>query len=982
MVISSSAQNRTVTGVVTSSEDGLSLPGVNVIVQGTNKGTATDIGGSYTIELAEGETALSFSFVGFQTQTVEVGDRSVIDIVMEPDPVTLQDVVVVGYGVVRKSDLTGSVSSVRGDDLTRIPAVSPTQALQGKVAGVQVTSSSGAPGSGTVVRIRGTGTFNNSNPIYVVDGVILDNIDFLNSGDIESMEVLKDASATAIYGSRGANGVVMVTTKKGAKGQEAPIVSFSGEYSIQQLQKKIDLLGGREFATIANEITPGSYNNVDAVPNTDWQDLIFDTAPIQNYQFSAAGATPKTQYYVGVGYFKQDGIIPRSNYERITFKLNNTYHLSNHIRLGNNISFTPFRQQNTNGSAPFVVYRAQPVVTPFQPDGSYSVVPGVGNVLADIEYTNSFDRGLRSVSNFYGEVDFLEGFTFRSSFGVDLDYRKGRSFTPQFFVSPQQQNTVSRLNKSYGDRVSWLWENTVSYLKEFDLHRIDAVTGYTMQESASENISARGENILRDDEDFWYLNPDNLDPGSISNAVDENQNYSMISYLFRANYSYDNRYLFTVTYRVDGSSKFSSDNRYAGFPSLAIGWNAINETFMENQGIFSNLKLRGSWGIIGNEKINYRRQFSPVNNGVSAVFGLPGAVLPGSTYGGSGNELLKWEETNQIDIGLELGFFDDRLQAELDYYSKKTMGILIDLPVAGYLGNGDGASITYNAAEVLNRGYEYNIAWESEVSGIRYRIATVGTTIHNEAVKVSGSGGSGDRLLNSAGTTATRPGLPVGSFYGYVTDGIFQNAQELDSYPHLSNAGVGDLRYVDVNGDGVLNSDDRTNIGSPIPTFLYGLNFEIGYKGFDLSADFQGQSGNEIYNAKETVRPDLYNFEQHVFDRWTGEGSSSAEPRASAGGYNWLPSTRFIQDGSFLRLRSVTLGYSLPESLTTRVKMKSARVYVRGTNLVTLTDFTGYSPEVSGYNRDGSGGNVIDSGIDNGIYPVPSIYSAGLNVTF
>lgn len=968
-------QVRSISGVVKDAGDGSGIPGANVLIEGTTKGVATDIDGVFRIDLSGSENTLVISFVGYKTQSVTVDQRTNVEILLESEAISLDEIVVIGYGEIRKSDLTGAVSSVKGSDLTKIPSVSPMQSLQGKVAGLQVTSSSGAPGSGPIVRIRGTGTFGNANPIYVVDGVILDDINFLNSGDIESLEVLKDASSTAIYGSRGANGVIIVTTKKGKKGQGAPVINFSGEYSVQTLQKKIDLLNGKQFATIANEITPGSYNNVDAVSNVDWQDLLFQNAPMQNYQLSVTGASDKSQYYFGVGYFSQDGIIPKSNYERITLKFNNTYNLNKFIRLGTNLSFTPNQQQNTNGNAPFVVYRAQPVIEPFLPTGAYAPIPGVGNVLADIEYTNSFNKGIRSVNNFYVEADFLKDFTFKSSIGIDLDYNKGKNFTPEFFVSPQQQTSMSRLTKTYGDRLSWLWENTISYNKEKGDHRISAVAGYTMQESSSENLSLVGENILRDGEDFWYLNPDNINPSLTSNTVDLNQNYSLISYLFRANYTFKNKYLLTATYRRDGSSKFGSNNRYSDFPSLALGWNVINESFLNSQNVLSNLKVRASWGIIGNEKINYKRQYSPVINGVGAVFGAGEVLYPGSTYGVTGNANLKWEDTYQTDIGIELGFFNDRLTAEVDYYNKLTKGILIDLPVPGYLGNGNGASITYNAAEVLNKGFEYNVSWNDEWNGIRYRIGTVGTTIHNEAKKVFGTGGAGDRLPNGAGTTSTSPGLPLGAFYGYITNGIFQNTSELNAYPHFSNAGIGDLRYVDINNDGVLNSSDRTYIGSPIPTFLYGFNLEIGYKSFDISADFQGQSGNKIYNAKETVRPDLYNFEAHVFDRWRGEGTSTTEPRASAGGYNWLPSTRFIQDGSFFRLRNVTVGYNLPKNLIDKVKVKAARMYIRGTNVFTLTKFTGYSPEVAS-------GSAIDNGIDNSTYPVSAIYSAGINVTF
>jgi TonB-linked SusC/RagA family outer membrane protein len=979
------SQNGVLTGKVTSSEDNGPLPGVSVVIPGTSQGTVTTIEGTYSIELSEGQDSVRFTFIGYTPQTIFVGEKTILDVILQPDAETLDEVVVIGYGTVRKSDLTGSVSSVKGGDL-KVPAVSPMQGLQGKVAGLQVTSPSGAPGASPIVRIRGTGTFNNANPIFVVDGMILDNIDFLNSGDIESIEILKDASATAIYGSRGANGVVLVTTKKGKKGQEAPVINFSGEYSVQKLQKKIDLLNGTEFATIANDITPGTYNNVDAVPQTDWQDQIFRSAPIQNYQFSATGASSKIQYYVGVGYFKQEGIIPRSNYERVTLKLNNTYHLSDAIRLGSSISFTPNSQQNTNANAPFVAYRAQPLVTPFLPDGSYSPVPGVGNILADIEYTNNYDKAIRSVNNIFAEVDLFKGFTFKSSFGVDMAYRKNKSFTPVYNISPQQQNLINTLTKKNTDQFTWLWENTFNYSKDIGKHRINALAGYTMQEASSELLELQGRNVIRDGEDFWYFTSDNINKTGIAtpNSVEANLNYGLISYLFRANYSYDSRYLFTATYRRDGSSKFSSKNRYGDFPSFAVGWNVINERFMQDISFLTNLKLRASWGIIGNEKIDYNKRYSRVSNSIGGVFGSNEVLYPGSTFGVSGNEDLKWENTNQTDVGIELGFFNDRITAEIDYYQKTTKDILIALAVPGYLGNGNGATITYNAAEVLNRGFEYNIAWNGEQSGISYRISTVGATLHNEALKVMNTGGTGDRLFNEARTTASRPGLPLGAFYGYKTDGIFQNQAELDAYPHLPDASVGDLRYVDVNGDNFLTDEDRTYIGSPIPTFLYGLSAEFGYKGFDFSFDFQGQTGNKIYNAKETIRPDLYNFEQHVLDRWTGEGTSQSEPRATAGGYNWLPSDRFIQDGSFLRLRSVTLGYTLPAAATAKVKMRAARLYVRGTNLLTFTKFTGYSPEIASGNTlsRAADGSPIDNGIDIGTYPVSAIYSIGLTMTF
>lgn len=971
------AQGLSVSGKVVDANDLNPLPGVNIAIKGTTVGTVTDTNGSFNLP-ASAESVLVVSFIGYKTVEIPVAGRTNIEIALEPEITALDEVVVVGYGAVRKSDLTGSVSSIRGKDLTTVPAINPLQSLQGKVAGVQIASTSGAPGAGTYVRIRGIGTLNDSSPIFVVDGVIIPNIDYLNAADIESIEVLKDASATAIYGSRGANGVIIVTTKKGTSSGGYPVISASAEYSIQDLPRKIDLLNGREYAIVRNKINPGTYNNVDAVPNTDWQDLIFRTAPLQNYQISASGGNDRFQYFSSLAYFGQQGIIEKSNFERVTLRFNNFFHASKALRFGSNLSFTPYNQQNTNGNAVFVAYRAWPTLTPFQPDGSYTPVPGVGNVLADIEYTNSFANGLRSVNNFFAEAELMKGLTFKSSFGVDLDFVKTKSYTPQFFVSPQQQNATDDLNKGYADRIDWLWENTLTYQRDFNKHRINALAGFTMQESSSEYVYFGTENLLRPTEDFWYVNifPNQITNSYTYNGVNPAFNFSMLSWLGRINYTYNQKYLFTASFRRDGSSKFTPANRFASFPSLAVGWNVINESFMQNfTSLLSNLKLRASWGIIGNEKINYERQYSLVLNGINALFG-DDVIYPGATYGVSGNPDLKWESTRQTDIGLELGFLNDRLTAELDYYHRITDDILVDLAVPGYYGNGDGALITFNAAEVLNRGFELKIDWQGKYRDLQYSVGAVATTIHNQTRKVSGTGGANDRLLglfNGRPVTRTAPGLPIGAFYGYRVIGVFQNAEELDNYPHLSVTEVGDLKFEDVNGDGVLNGDDRTYLGSPIPKLLYGFNFNLSYRHFDFTADFQGQHGNKIFNGKEIVRPDPYNFERRYFNFWDGEGTSNTEPRPSNGGVNYEPSSRYIYSGAFFRLRNVSVGYTLPSDLLNKLGIKSARAFVRVTNLFTISSFTGYSPEIVS-------GNPILNGIDSGTYPIPRITTIGLNL--
>ena len=990
-----SGQVRTITGTVTGTDTGESLPGASIVVKGTTTGTVTDIDGKYSLQVPSGPITLVISFIGYETSEIPVTNQAVVDVVLNLSKVALDEVVVIGYGTVRKSDLSGSVASIKSEDITKITASNPVQSLQGKVSGVQVSSLSGAPGTNPVVRVRGVGTLNNTAPIYVVDGVILDDISFLNSSDIASMEVLKDASATAIYGSRGANGVIMVTTKAGKVAEGKTVFSFTGEAGLQRVAKKIDLLSGKEFAIISNEIKTGSYNNVDAVPNTDWQDLVFDVAPVQNYQLSASGNSKMMQYYVGIGYFNQSGIIDKSNYQKITAKFNSIYTLTNWMKLGTNISLTPFKQQIAP-NVTYSVYRAQPLLEPYYADGTYGVVYNVGNPLADLEYSNNYRNGVRGVGNMYAEMKIAKDFTFKSSFGLDGEYVKATNFTPAYTVynpdgtASQQQNVLSDLTKASSDNLTWLWENTLGYHKEIKKHMIDAVLGYTMQRTRSELFSITGANIIRDGESFWYINPSNVsDPSNdvntvntIDNNVDANLYYSMISYLFRVNYTFADKYIFTATGRRDGSSKFSKDNRYSNFPSFAAGWNISNENFMSSVPFINKLKLRASWGKIGNEKIPYLERFSLVQSDIVAVFGLPSEVLPSASYGVLGNPDLVWETTTQTDAGLEVGVMEGRLTGEFDYYHKITSDILVNLTVPGYYGNGQGEQITFNAAEVLNTGFEFNMQWRDQINDFKYNIGFLGSTIHNEVLQIGGNAGIdsvlvGGYLGNGIPVTRTEVGMPIGSFYGYKTNGVFQSQEEIDNYPRYTQEELqpGDLKFVDVNGDGVISPLDRTNLGSPIPKFIFGVSGGFEYKGIDFSFNIQGQTGNKIFNGKEVVRPDPYNFEAHVMDRWTGEGTSNDEPRPTFGGYNYNISDRFIYDGSFIRLRNIMLGYTFPQDWSQKIYMQNLRVYFKVDNLYTWSKFTGYSPEIG--SRE-----VLDNGIDNGIYPITAIYSFGLNLTF
>ena len=974
------------------------LPVVTVQVKNKTTGTMSETDGTYSISANPMDT-LVFSMVGMLTQNVPVNNRTIIDVVLQLETKQIDEIVIIGYGKVKKSDLTGSVGSVKGAEITKMTSFSAEQGLQGKAAGVQVTTISGAPGSGAAIRIRGVGTFNDASPIFVVDGVIVGGLAFLNPNDIESMEVLKDASATAIYGARGANGVILVTTKLGKAGGVKPTFSFSSEVGIQVLTKKIDLLTGPEFANVKNSIVPGSYGNPDLAPNTDWQDLIFSPAPIQNHQISVSGSSKTSQYYISIGYFKQDGIIDKSNLERMTFMINNIYNLTESIKVGSIISLAPTKGQSSPNVVP-TAYKARPDLPPYYDDGSFAVVYNVGNPLADLAASNNFSSGILGVANLYTELNVLKMFTFKSSFSVSGSYNKGTSFTPAYTVylplntdtaylpdpnlPTAQNNAQSFLYKGSSDALTWLWENTLNFNKTFGAHSIDALAGYTAQEGSAKSMGMAGANILRNSPDFWYINRSTYiyDP---SNGVNTTANITngrgedaMTSFLARVNYTFNNKYIFTGTFRRDGSSKFGSDNRFGNFPSFALGWNVSNEDFMKSVPLISNLKIRGSWGIIGNEKISYLSQYSLTTSG-DAVFGTTSTINPGTTYALSGNPDLKWESNKQLDLGLEVGLFKNKLTGEFDFYNKVTDDILLGLNTPGHLGNGFGSLVYFNAASVLNRGFEFKVDWKDNVGGFNYSVSILGTFIHNEVLAIGGDVSNDSILLGGAYggyyCTLSRVGLPIGAFYGYKTDGVFQTVEEINSYPHYSSAVPGDLKFVDVNKDEKLDDQDRTFIGSPIPKFIFGINYFCQYKGFDVSLDIQGQTGNKIFNAKEIFRPDEYNYEKHVLNAWTGPGTSNTEPRATIGGYNYLPSERFIFDGSFIRLRTFMVGYTLPSALTRKIAVQQLRIYAKGNNIYTLTKYTGYTPEIGS-------NDVLSNGLNSGIYPVTAIFSLGLNLTF
>lgn len=964
------------TGVVTDAQNSEALIGVTILVTDTSTGTVTDYDGSYNIKAKPGDVLL-FSYTGYATSELSLTTETVNNITLSNDTKLLDEVVVIGYGTVRKSDLTGSVSSVKSEELVKVPSSNAVNALQGKVSGLQILNTSGDPGAAPVVRLRGVTTLNNNNPIAVIDGVITDieAVSLLNPNDIASMEVLKDASASAIYGSRGAAGVVIVTTKKGVSGENR--VSASVERSYESVANRIDVMDGREFATYLNVIEPGTYNNLDVLPDTDWQDLIFkENTPITNANFSVGGGSENATYYFGLGYFNQEGVLPKSALERYTGKLNTAFNISKTVKIGLDLSVSLSDKENAPGVITTSL-QAWPINNPFLADGETFAEVNGGNPLAAIEYTNNTTENLRGLGNLYASVGFLKDFTFKTSLQFDLAKAENRNFTPKFFVGPLQQNDINSLSFGQVNNTTTIYEQTLSYNRDLGQHTVNAVVGYSAQDARFEFLSGSTQGLLRESELFRYLDAGQDEFENVSNNFGRS---TLISYLGRVNYSYDSRYLFTASLRRDGSSKFGPENRYGNFPSLAVGWNVTNEEFFPDNSLFNRIKVRGSWGIIGNEKIDGNAQYSLIVPGVNGVFGENEQQVAGASFQGGGNPLLKWEETAQVNVGIDLGLMEDKLLIEADYYVKKTDDILVPLEPIGYTGIGSFRSIVYNAANVENKGLEWSVNYRDRVGDFNYRVGVLGTTIKNTVTDIGQDLGADSLLIggdlgNGQQVSRTSVGQPIGYFFGYDVIGVFQNADEVASQASLFGQTAGDLKYRDIDGDGVITTADRTFIGSSVPDFIYGFNIEIGYKDFTLSADFQGQMGNEIYNGKQAVRFTTLNYEDRYNDYWTEQGSTETDPRPSLGGVNFSPSSYYIEDGSFFRLRTLTLNYSLSSAITQKIKMNGVNIYARATNLFTATNYTGYSPEIGA-------GSAVDGVIDRGVYPITRIVTFGVNAQF
>lgn len=980
------AQNITITGVVTDAADRSAIPAVSIQVKGTTSGTQTDASGRYSIN-APSNSTLVFTYIGYTTREVPVNNQTSVNIALQSDVQNLEQVVVVGYGTQRKIDVTGSVSTVKGEDITKQASVNPVSSLQGRVAGVNITNN-GAPGSSPQITIRGTGTiYGNTGVLYVVDGVWYDDINFLNPADIANISILKDASSQSIYGIRAANGVVLVTTNRGKRGDAT--VNYNGYVGIQSVTNAVEMTNATEYATAVNELygllnQEPLFANTNLGVGTNWRDVILRDAMVTNHQISVNGGGEKSTYNLSLGYLNQDGNVENNNYKRYTARLSSDFQIFEPLKVGYNVTGSSSASKDAPGSIFRGLYAASPVVPVFNADGSYgdpnSFNLGNGsnmNPQATLDFYNQRTARYKVTGNVFAELKFLKDFTFKTSFGGDFGQDEVRSYTPKYFATTAQNATISVLGVNRVETRNWIIENTLSYDKKIEDHNFTVLLGQTAQRFKSYSLNASAQNVPFNSDADLYLSLGDAasrvinDSGSLNTAA---------SYFGRVNYSFANKYLLNASLRADGASQFfGGDDMWGYFPSIGAGWVITNEEFMKDQKIFTNLKLRGSWGKVGNAgvPINPTTQLVSQGAGLIAFFG-------GLPYTGAGITTLVppaifWERSAGTDIGLEMGFMKNRLNVELDYYNKTTEQAIFDIPIFGSLGTSNSRLIG-NQADFRNRGFEFSATWSDKTAGdLTYSISANLGINNNKVLNVTTgnnpiyAGGTG--LVSGALATRTVAGRPIGEFFGYQVAGIFQSNEEAAASPQAGTT-AGDFKYVDQNGDGLIDGRDRISLGNPNPKYNYGVNTNFAYRNFDLTIDVQGVAGVDIYNANLGYRFGNENFTKEFFDnRWTGPGSTNTYPSAKIGGAtNYLPNDFYVESGAYVRLRNVQLGYSLPTELVNKWKMRKFRVFANAQNALNFFGYRGFSPEV--------GGSPTNAGIDANVYPLFATYNVGVNVTF
>lgn len=984
------AQNttvRTITGTLTNKVTGEILVGVSIFVPGTTIGVLSNADGNYSIDVRAKDTVLQFSYIGFLTQVVQIKNQTKINIELEEDVQFIEGVVVVGYGTQKKSDLTGAISTVDMRGINKRSVGTIDQALQGQVAGVDVTSNSGTPGGGVMVRIRGIGTLNDAAPLYVVDGMMVSDINFLNPNDVETMTVLKDASATAIYGSRGSNGVVIISTKKGHKGSQ---VNFSSYFGVQNFWRSNNVLDAPTWGYLKNEAMVAA-GNLPAISDpkqlqtTDWlKEVTNENAPISNIDLSVSGGNDKGDYFFSVNKFNQEGIINKTSFDRVSFRANSSYSIKPWLKIGENITLA--RSKNQTGvegdewTSMIVTTISKDPASPVRnPDGTYArgIYNDIWNPVAIIEYTNNEDVVYRSLANVFADITLTKGLVFKTNYSLEYSFGETNSYKPVYYVSSVQQNTISNLYKNNSSRLIGQWSNTLNYEKSFGNHNFSALLG---AETYSNDYKYNGlsvNDIPNDNPDIRY----------IDNAIGKNQatvwgsivQERQISYLSRLNYNFKDKYLFTANFRADASSKFTKANRWGYFPSFSAGWKINEESFLKTNKFFSELKLRAGWGQIGNQgSVAPYQDVTSAVSGANYVWG--GILAPGFSFPGAANDEIKWETSATSNIGLDFGLFEGRLSGTAEYFIKNTTGMLLQVPIPGQTGIQNPP--TQNAGSMKNTGIELSATYKNNINDLSYSIGANFSKINNEVTNLGADNAfiDGAFFFNSYYVTRTSMGRPIAQFYGYKTDGLFQNQAEVEAQTAQQNVAPGDVRYIDANKDGKL---DFYYLGSPLPKFTYSFNASIAYKGFDLSCVLQGVYGNKIFNGPSIYSRSstaTWNLSRDMVNRWTGEGTQSDAryPRLNAADVNnTLMSDRLIENGSYLRIKTLQLGYDISQTLTKKLRLERLRLYINAQNLFTFTKYTGLDPEIGMRGYD-----ALDLGVDRGDYPQARVYSVGMNVTF
>lgn len=1041
------SQHIQIQGVIVGGQDNEPLPGVNVLEKGTTNGTITNLSGQFTLSVPSNAT-LTVSYIGYKSQEIPVRGSKTFRIVLAEDTETLDEIVVIGYGVQKKSVVTAAISRVAAEDLNAAKPSRVEDVLKGKVSGVQITQSSGQPGSDSKVRIRGIGTVNNSNPLYIVDGMPVDGgINYLNPVDIQSVEILKDAASAAIYGARAANGVVLITTKAGSKGKAT--VNYDVSYGWQNPWKKKAVLNAQQYMVIMNEglVNDGnaprySQAEIAATGNgTDWQDETFNfDAPIQNHQFSLNGGSEKMQYFLSIGYFNQEGIVGgnhgKSNYDRWSFRSNTTYEVFeatdrnflNKVRVGLNVGYSRGKSTGieTNseygsilGSAltfnplvpvyadettsveilkkyPYAVTDKEGRVFSIPPTGFQELANPVAMLYQPRSERNNEDK---FVGSLWAEIDLLPGLKFKSSYGFDLAFwgRDGYEF-PYFLATQGKQVTQSSVWSEMNRGYRWQVENVLSYNKTFfEKHNVGFVLGQSAQKYTRRQLGGSDYDLLENAPGKATINSAiaDRDDERIYGGTDGYNFTSLASYFGRIDYNFDERYMVQATVRRDGSSRFGPHNKWAVFPAVSVGWNVLNEPYMETlrPEWFDSFKVRFSWGKNGNENIGNFRYTSLMDGGQNYYFGggyvvsdesKSGTMQYGTSPAAIPNPNVKWEESEQIDLGFDARFLNNALSFSFDYFKKKTNGMLMDQPTPSYVGQ---SAPIGNVGDMENSGLEFELGWKQTIGDFSYNVSANASYLKNKLIRLGNA--SGEATYESAGASGVGSYVKGSNgevwpyFYGFKTDGIFQNQAEIDAHVNSKgaklqpNAQPGDVRFVNVNNDDVLDDNDKTKIGKGMPDWTFGLSIGAEWKGFDLNLFFQGTAGNDIFDFSQRGDIPAMNRPTWILERWIGEGTSNHIPRMTNANpnSNWRSSDLYVKDGTYLRLKTAQLGYTLPAEWTQKASVRKLRVFVSAENLLTLTGYDGFDPEVAS-------GNYTTIGVDRGIYPQARTISVGANITF